>query len=434
VFVLAWAAVLLYLARRGRTVTPAAGGHETILRFANEAEVVAFNLAFSLFSVEASLRAYGALCGRSPMIGEALDAYRLAPGQEYGNGLRGNQLGYPGPDFCTNKQPGVFRIAALGDSFAVGPAVPFDDNYLTRLEKLLPGIEVYNFGVSGTGPREYWTVLNQDVWTYHPDLVLVSIFVGNDVTESLATPRHLDPRQSATYLLLTRGSRVLLERYRVAGPISFNRKSEACASGRPNAHDSGLRLNEVPTPFEDSGRATPLGRATPNGNATPNGRVTPIGLSEATFAEIEARRLEVCLKMAGPGLERKWQRALAYMDRMIEACRQRRVPLAFVLIPDEFQVNPAVLAVAIERAGRTASDVDLDLPQRRLAGFLADRSIPCLDLLPALRRSTATYAPRDTHWNMRGNHLAAREISTWLAAQPGLEINRLASWPPKPAP
>src|SRR5262249_38722881 len=128
--------------------------------------------------------------------------------------LRGNNLGYPGRDFEPQRQPGLLRIAALGDSFAVGPAVPFADNYLSLLDKSLCGVEIYNFGVSGAGPREYLALLRRDVWPQQPDLVLVSVFVGNDITETLATPRYLDPRQHALYLLAERGWRLLRERYR----------------------------------------------------------------------------------------------------------------------------------------------------------------------------------------------------------------------------
>ena len=94
------------------------------------------------------------LGGGSLLVSSTLDAHRLTPGRDYGDGLRGNSLGYPGREFRCAKGQGVCRIAALGDSFALGPAVPFTDNYLTQLEKTLPGVEVYNFGVSGAGPGE----------------------------------------------------------------------------------------------------------------------------------------------------------------------------------------------------------------------------------------------------------------------------------------
>jgi hypothetical protein len=326
------------------------------------------NLAVTLVLAEVSLRLLSAWFGASLLISDALDAHRLLPGHDYGGGLRGNSLGYPGPEFEQARRPGIFRIAALGDSFAVGPAVPFADNYLTLLEKALPRTEVYNFGVSGTGPREYRTILRRDVWTYQPNLVLVCVFVGNDITESLATPRHMDPRRHALYLLLARGWRLA---------------RECC--------------RRAPTP-----------------EAIPSDRPEVARLSEASFREVEARRLEVCLNPPPAALERKWQRALDDLEGIINDCRARGVPVRFVLIPDEFQVNRKVLADATRACSVDSEALDLDWPQRRLVGFCAERDVPCLDLLPAFAAVPNTYAPQDTHWNALGNRLAATELGAWL--------------------
>ena len=90
--------------------------------------------------------------------------------------------------------------------------------------------------------------------------------------------------------------------------------------------------------------------------------------------------------------------------------------------------DPGVLAEALDAARLSRSDVDLALPQRRLRAFCADRDVPCLDLLPIFAGKTDTYAPRDTHWNKQGNHLAARSLAAWPV------INQLASSPRPPAP
>jgi hypothetical protein len=346
--------------------------------------MAARNLAMTLVLAEATLRAVAAWTGGSLLVSDSLDAHRLVPGHDYGGGLRGNRLGYPGREFERDRQPGVSRIAALGDSFAVGPAVPFADNSLTLLETALLATEVYNFGVSGAGPREYRAILGRDVWTYQPDFVLVLVFVGNDITETLATPRHLDPSRHALYLFLSRGWRLAREHWR---------QDEAEAPG-PSASD----------------------------------RPAVAGLSEALFREVEARRLEVCLSPPPPALEKKWQRALDDLQGIVDDCRGRSVPVGIVLIPDEFQVNPAVLAEAVAAGTVDPHGLDLDAPQRRLAAFCGERGVPCLDLKPVLAGVPDTYAPRDTHWNVRGNRLAADAMAAWL--------RRIipASAPPPPTP
>src|SRR5260370_14240409 len=166
-------------------------------------ELIAFNLALTLFLTEYGLRLYGAWSGRSLLVGDTIDAYKLVPGHDYGGGLRGNNFGYPGPDFQQDKRPEIRRLAVLGDSFAVGPAVPFADNFLTLLEDRLQDMEIYNFGVSSTGPREYREVLHEDVWQLHPAIVVVCDFGGNDITAILPTPRCITIDKNTSHQFLS---------------------------------------------------------------------------------------------------------------------------------------------------------------------------------------------------------------------------------------
>jgi hypothetical protein len=140
-------------------------------------------------------------------------------------------------------------------------------------------------------------------------------------------------------------------------------------------------------------------------------------LSPQLFREVEARRLAICLREASPGMEKKWQNALSDLSAIVQGCQQRAVPLAVVLIPDEFQVNNVVLNHALEDARLTADQIELDAPQQRLLAFFGERGVPCLDLLPTFRKVPNTYAPCDTHWNVTGNRLAAKEIGKWLSRE-----------------
>jgi hypothetical protein len=331
-------------------------------------ELIAFNLALTLFLAEYSLRFYGSWSGRSPLVADTIDTYKLVPGHDYGGGLRGNNLGYPGKDFQKEKRAGIRRLAALGDSFAVGPAVPFADNFLTLLEGRLSDVEVYNFGISSTGPREYQAVLQEDVWQFQPDIIVVCVFVGNDITESLATPHGMSIRKSALYQFLTRAGRLARERARQ--PVLSIASS----------------ADQFPRP----------------------------PLADQTFREIEARRLLVCQIPPPAGMEKKWQSALSHLRQIVTESQRKQVPVGLVLIPDELQVDTAVLAAALQDANLCYEEVDLDLPQRRLRDFCADQGVPCLDLKPFFDDVPDAYAFRDTHWNVRGNRLAAEKMAAWI--------------------
>jgi hypothetical protein len=230
-------------------------------------------------------------------------------------------------------------------------------------------LEVYNFGISSTGPREYHEVLQEDVWQFQPDIVVVCVFVGNDVTESLASPRGMSIRKTALYQFMNRAGRLAREHTRQ--PVL----SIASAA------------DQFPRP----------------------------PLAEQTFREIEARRLTVCQTPPPPVMEKKWKRALAHLERIVMDCENRKVPVGFVLIPDQFQVDRDVLTAALQDANLDRDAVDLDLPQRRLQSFCDNLGVPCLDLKPFLEDVSNTYAFRDTHWNVRGNRLAAEKMADWIS-------------------
>jgi SGNH hydrolase-like domain, acetyltransferase AlgX len=334
-------------------------------------ELAASNVAVTLVLAEFALQGWAMAMGTSLLVRADLEAYRLVPGRDYGAGLVGNGRGYPGKELAAEKKPGVLRIAALGDSFSIGPAVPYAECYLTRLVNEMPGVEIGNFGVSGAGPREYREILERDVWAARPDVVLVAVFIGNDITEALPRPHHLDPRRHSLFVLIERVWKLARAR---------------C-----------------------DGSADPA--------SSPSDRLAAPALSPRIFREVEARRLAVCLKDPASSMERKWRTACNDLLAIVASCRRHGVPLAAVLIPDEFQVNGAVLRDALAEAGLVREQLDLDGPQRRLLELFSESGVPCLDLLPAFLGVPDTYAPYDTHWNSAGNRLAAREIGRWLQRQ-----------------
>lgn len=75
------------------------------------------------------------------------------------------------------KQQDVYRIILLGDSFAMGYGVSYEDSVPSRLEKSLGAhlkrpVEVVNLGVSGFGTAEELIALENDGWAFEPDLVM----------------------------------------------------------------------------------------------------------------------------------------------------------------------------------------------------------------------------------------------------------------------
>jgi hypothetical protein len=94
-----------------------------------------------------------------------------------------NRHGFRGPDWNPEKKPGTLRVMLLGDSFAFGEGVHWEDTLGERLEDLLagrlsPAVEVLNVAVGGWGTRDEVIQLEQR-GTYGADLVVL-LYVLND--------------------------------------------------------------------------------------------------------------------------------------------------------------------------------------------------------------------------------------------------------------
>lgn len=91
--------------------------------------------------------------------------------------------------------PEILRIAVLGDSFMEAYSVGNNDYFARQLENLFnketAKVEVFNFGVGGFGPLQYYLTFMHAAKRFKPNLVLAGIYLGNDII-------NLDPELDST--------------------------------------------------------------------------------------------------------------------------------------------------------------------------------------------------------------------------------------------
>lgn len=109
---------------------------------------------------------------------------------EYDQVLRTNSRGFVGPEVPDTKPPGEFRVVVVGDSYTAGGQVPYDENYTALLQDRLrslgyPTVRVINLGVGGCGTFCQAGLLKENIGWTRPDLVVVSVFVGNNIFENV---------------------------------------------------------------------------------------------------------------------------------------------------------------------------------------------------------------------------------------------------------
>ena len=73
----------------------------------------------------------------------------------------------------------MFRVLLFGDSYTAGMGVSDAARYGDVLERLLPGVEVYNFGLPGSGTDQQYLIHREYAARYEHDLVVIGAMVEN---------------------------------------------------------------------------------------------------------------------------------------------------------------------------------------------------------------------------------------------------------------
>jgi lysophospholipase L1-like esterase len=249
------------------------------------------------------------------------------------------------------KDPGVFRILGLGDSFTYGAGAEFKEIYLSRLEDLLnrragehPRVEIIKAGIPRFFPATQRILLEEYGSRFAPDLILVG-FLVNDVID---TAKGLDA--------------VVVDR------SGFLKSREAAELG-----DLGVSL------YTHSDFMRLL-------------------LSTYVNFRIQMRyptdRGEV--KKADGLHEKDWRKVEEEYARMVAAAAEWGGRVVLVHIPQKGPWDP-----------------DDDYPPARLAAWAAENEAFMVDVLPAMKDAggeAALYYPRDGHCTPAGHEIIARTL------------------------
>jgi len=106
-----------------------------------------------------------------------------------------NSKGLRDKEYDYYKPEGTKRIIVLGDSFAWGYGVEVRERFTEILKDKLPSnYEVINMGVSGYGTDQELLALETEGVKYHPDLVIIMFYYGNDFEDNTHTVRYSYPK------------------------------------------------------------------------------------------------------------------------------------------------------------------------------------------------------------------------------------------------
>lgn len=303
---------------------------------------------------------------------DAYNRWRVKP-RSVDFGFIINSLGFKDVEFSVAKPNDLYRIIAIGDSFSYG-VVPYQYNYLTVVENQLkstnPNIEVMNMGIPGTGPRDYLALFVNEALAYRPDALLLTFFIGNDFDDNHGS-QHL--RQTSPFFVVQFLRFIFKLHEHFDGNVFHPPQLEAYQDSAPSF---------TPEAYMAIQRQRSWQYRTDREN-------------QSTFAT-------------------RLQDVLVDIQQIQAICQRENIALTIALAPSEIQVNSELQQQMMAVDGSQLSNsFDFHSPPKQLKNALEKANIGYIDLLPAFLEQgaqTPLYIPRNTHWNIAGNRLAAEVI------------------------
>jgi hypothetical protein len=308
-----------------------------------------------------------------------------------------NSGGFYDTEFLPADQVKGPLVISIGDSYSYG-TVPHAFHFTTVAERDRPGLAIYNMGFPAIGPVDYLYLLMHEALPLHPALVIVNLFMGNDVTDVPTPVSQIHWYDASNYLVATLWNRVRILRW-----------AKVAASPAVVANEDLSRQQlEILYPW----LADPL-------LEQPN-------FSADAYRAVERRSASVIAAPGGnPGFD-PFFKALSTIELATHG-----TPLGFMVIPDPFEVEDSIW---VETTQGAPEQLDRDAGDQRVVAWLRCSGAPVLDLLPILRAVPPRpdgyrhlYGLRDTHFNARGNEVTGHALAHFVDS---LLAHRAALRPP----
>ncbi|XOV81723.1 MAG: hypothetical protein ACFHXK_12675 [bacterium] len=318
-----------------------------------------------------------------------------------------NSQGYRGGELRERTKVAK-RVAVYGDSFIHAVFSKDEETFVARLAQMIKAkgessVEVVNAGVAGYGPDQIAVRMQTEVQGLKPDLIIVSIFAGNDFG---------DLARNKLYKLNPNGQ---VERNKpvLAPEIVFQEKlGEHELRVRRlirNVRDALRQSGENRDPIEVVNAAYSQQIREYEEFAINNDNIVSELRSDPYSADFS-------LVKNAPSAGFKTRLMRGVLTDIEEYAKASEVPLVFMLIPHPIDVmkgNHASGVVDWERW----PEYDSEILIRTLEKLCAEKELQCLSLLEPFRDQGGAdlyLKGGDDHWNNLGQEVAARELTRFL--------------------
>ena len=301
------------------------------------------------------------------------------------------QVGIRSQSVPLEKSPGETRVLFIGDSGTAGLFVEIEESFPLKFKELLDrddpdnGVRVINAGAVGmTTVGEYY-FLRDKLQALNPDLVVLGLFMTNDINFNLGHQERPDAR-GTSWADRLRGQSALAHFLQLRA-LAFHPRHRVWR----DSPDVGL-------PLIDSHGLHML--------SDPAGEI-------ATY-----------MREPSELIDRAYEVLRNVLHQFADLGRERGFSFAVLLIPSRSAVvgsldlphNPRMLEELAEYGIHIhESDLDFALPTRRVRAICADLEIPCIDATARMQRiGMQVFFPTDEHTTVIGHSALALELLVHL--------------------
>ncbi|HID82138.1 MAG TPA: SGNH/GDSL hydrolase family protein [Chromatiales bacterium] len=301
------------------------------------------------------------------------------------------------------------RIVVYGDSFIHASYSPEEETFTAQLGSVLEqktgtAVETINAGVSSYGPDQILLKMEQELPQLKPDLVVVSIFAGNDYGDLLRNKLFkLDESgnlQPNTYKLseklqngfyLAHRESVLKQAIRKLIPA----ENSPLADIEKNTQSlMDFSLSEAKKEYED---------------------FVINGSNMVTNAQNDYYSADVSLEPESESARYRVRFMEAVLTRITKLAKENQVPLAFLFIPNPLNVADNYADGNIDSAKYPQYEKrNLIRPLEEAARRIDVPYLSLFDTFSQVDANELYFSGGDDHWNNKGQLLAAETMADYL--------------------
>lgn len=326
-----------------------------------------------------------------------------------------NAGGFDEWGFRNKAVPETAEIVAIGDSHTYGNCAKMMESWPLVLGQLC-GKSVYNLGLGGYGPNQYYHLLVNKALSLEPSLVVCGLYMGDDLENAFRITYGL---QHWSYLREKSFQKDI-------DPDIWNRATDEVGKRRFASARNWLSQNSISYRLLFHGSLVGMmkGKFQIEHASTLYGCATCLVLDEMNVREaFIPEPIALRLDQTNDGVREGMRIALELFAEMNSACRERDVRFLVVIIPTKEFVFEEFLRDRTDSLplGTFVQNVIDNERQARLqiVEFFDERNIEYVDSHPRLQSAAGTerlYAnsATDMHPNNNGYRVIAEAIAEYL--------------------